>query len=318
VGGKPEACPPLLGSCRPKGEAMQEERFPGYKWLPYLLVAPSIAVIVIFLVVPFVQSVRGSFFVSTPFGTKTIYVGLRNYIRLFSSPDYRSSVLTTLAFSSFVIIIGLSVSLAIAQLLNQKIRGLGFYQVAVIWTYALSPAIAGVIWALMFAPATGLVPYIVSKLSGGYVLNWMTNGRIALLVVAAAATWKMLGYNIVFLLAGLQNVPKALVEAARVDGAGPWRAFWRITFPMLSPTTTFLLFVNMLFAFFQVFGLIDIMTRGGPGNATEILVYKLYRDGFIHLNTGSASAQSFVIFFVISIGAIIQLRVATRKAIYAR
>lgn len=297
---------------------MQEERFPGYKWLPYLLVAPSIAVIVIFLVVPFVQSVRGSFFVSTPFGTKTIYVGLRNYIRLFSSPDYRSSVLTTLVFSSFVIIIGLSVSLAIAQLLNQKIRGLGFYQIALIWTYALSPAIAGVIWALMFAPATGLVPYVVSNLSGGYVLNWMTNGRIALLVVAAAATWKMLGYNIVFLLAGLQNVPKALVEAARVDGAGPWRAFWRITFPMLSPTTTFLLFVNMLFAFFQVFGLIDIMTRGGPGNATEILVYKLYRDGFIHLNTGSASAQSLVIFLVISIGAIIQLRVATRKAIYAR
>ena len=297
---------------------MQEERFPGYRWLPYLLVAPSIAVIVIFLVVPFVQSVRGSFFISTPFGTKTIYVGLRNYIRLFSSPDYRSSVLTTLAFSSFVIIIGLSVSLGIAQLLNQKIRGLGFYQVALIWTYALSPAIAGVIWASMFAPATGLVPYIVSKLSVGYVLNWMTNGRIALLVVAAAATWKMLGYNIVFLLAGLQNVPKALMEAARVDGAGPWKAFWRITFPMLSPTTTFLLFVNMLYAFFQVFGLIDIMTRGGPGNATEILVYKLYRDGFIHLNTGSASAQSFVIFFVISIGAIIQLRVATRKAIYAR
>ena len=170
----------------------------------------------------------------------------------------------------------------------------------------------------MFAPATGLVPYIVSKLSGGYVLNWMTNGRIALLVVVAAATWKMLGYNIVFLLAGLQNVPKALMEASRGDGAGPWKAFWRITFPMLSPTTTFLLFVNMLYAFFQVFGLIDIMTRGGPGNATEILVYKLYRDGFIHLNTGSASAQSFVIFFVISIGAIIQLRVATRKAIYAR
>jgi len=297
---------------------MQEERFPGYKWLPYLLIAPSIAVIVIFLVVPFVQSVRGSFFISTPFGTKTIYVGLRNYARLFSSPDYQNSILTTLAFSAFVIIIGLSISLAIAQLLNQKIRGLGFYQVALIWTYALSPAIAGVIWASMFAPATGLVPYIVSNLSGGYLLNWMTNGRIALLVVAAAATWKMLGYNVVFLLAGLQNVPNALMEAARVDGAGPWKAFWRITFPMLSPTTTFLLFVNMLYAFFQVFGLIDIMTRGGPGNATEILVYKLYRDGFIHLNTGSASAQSFVIFFVISIGAIIQLRVATQKAIYAR
>lgn len=297
---------------------MQEDRFPGHRWLPYLLIAPSIIVIVLFLVVPFVQSIRESFYVSTPFGTKTIFVGLRNYIRLFSSPDYRSSVVTTLAFSGFVIIVGLSVSLAIAQLLNQKIRGLGVYQVALIWTYALSPAIAGVIWALMFAPATGLVPYIISKLSGGYLMNWMTNGQIALFVVAAAATWKMLGYNIIFLLAGLQNVPTELMEAARVDGAGPWKTFWRITFPMISPTTTFLLFVNMLYAFFQVFGLIDIMTRGGPGNATEILVYKLYKDGFIHLKSGSASAQSFIIFLVISVAAVIQLRVATRKAIYAR
>lgn len=210
---------------------MQEDRFPGQKFLPYILIAPSIAVIIIFLIMPFGQSVRESFFVSTPFGTKTIFVGLRNYIRLFSSPDYRSSALTTLAFSVFVIIVGLSVSLAIAQLLNQKISGLGIYQIALIWTYAMSPAVAGVIWASMFAPATGLVPYIVSKLSGGYVLNWMTNYRIALLMVAAVATWKMLGYNIVFFLAGLQNVPYEFLEAARIDGAGPWKAFWRITFP---------------------------------------------------------------------------------------
>jgi len=245
-------------------------------------------------------------------------VGLRNYIRLFSSPDYLNSAVATFKFAAFVIIIGLSISLAIAQLLNQKIRGVGFYQVALIWTYAISPTIAGVIWASMFAPATGLIPYIVSKLSGGYMMNWMTNGQLALFIVAAAATWKMLGYNIIFFLAGLQNVPNEFLEAAQIDGASPWKAFWRITFPMLSPTTSFLLFVNMLYAFFQVFGLIDIMTRGGPGNATELLVYKLYRDGFIHLNTGYASAQSFVIFFVISVVAIIQLRIVTRKAIYFR
>ena len=154
--------------------------------------------------------------------------------------------------------------------------------------------------------------------TGGYVLNWMTNGQLALFVVSAAATWKMLGYNIVFFLAGLQNVPGELLEAARVDGAGGWRTFWKITFPMLSPTTTFLLFVNMLYSVFQVFGLIDIMTRGGPGNATNILVYNLYRDAFIHLDSGSASAQSFIIFIVISIAAVVQLRVATRKAVYAR
>jgi len=297
---------------------MNEDRFPGHKFLPYLLIAPSIAVIFIFLIGPFAQSIYESFFVSTTFGTNTIYVGLRNYIRLFSSPDYLNSVTATFKFAAFVIIIGLSISLAIAQLLNQKIRGVGFYQVALIWTYAISPTIAGVIWASMFSPATGLIPYIVSKLSGGYTLNWMTNGQLALFIVAAAATWKMLGYNIIFFLAGLQNVPDEFLEAAHIDGASPWKAFWRITFPMLSPTTSFLLFVNMLYAFFQVFGLIDIMTRGGPGNATEILVYKLYRDGFIHLNTGSASAQSFIIFFVISMVAIIQLRIVTQKAIYSR
>jgi len=297
---------------------MNEDKFPGHKFLPYILIAPSIAVIIIFLIGPFVQSVYASFFVSTAFGTNTIFVGLRNYIRLFSSSDYLNSVTATFKFAAFVIIIGLSIALAIAQLLNQKIRGVGFYQVALIWTYAISPTIAGVIWASMFAPSTGLITYIVSKLSGGYTLNWMTNGQLALFIVAAAATWKMLGYNIIFFLAGLQNVPDEFLEAAHIDGASPWKAFWRITFPLLSPTTSFLLFVNMLYAFFQVFGLIDIMTHGGPGNATEILVYKLYRDGFIHLNTGSASAQSFVIFFVISVVAIIQLRIVTQKAIYSR
>jgi sn-glycerol 3-phosphate transport system permease protein len=297
---------------------MKEDKFPGHKFLPYILIAPSITVIIIFLIGPFIQSVYTSFFVSTTFGTNTIFVGLRNYIRLFSSPDYLNSVTATFKFAAFVIIIGLSIALAIAQLLNQKIRGVGFYQVALIWTYAISPTIAGVIWASMFAPSTGLIPYIISKISGGYTLNWMTNGQLALFIVAAAATWKMLGYNIIFFLAGLQNVPDEFLEAAQIDGASPWKSFWRITFPLLSPTTSFLLFVNMLYAFFQVFGLIDIMTHGGPGNATEILVYKLYRDGFIHLNTGFASAQSLVIFFVISVVAIIQLRIVTRKAIYSR
>jgi sn-glycerol 3-phosphate transport system permease protein len=296
---------------------MGDERFPEHKILPYLLVFPSIAVIIVFLVVPFIQSVRASFYRTSVFGTKTFFVGLENYVRLFSSPDYVHSILITLAFSAFVIVVGLTISLLIALAVNQKIRGQGFYQVAFIWTYALSPAVAGTIWALLFAPATGLVPYIVLKLTD-YRLNWMTNGQIALLVVSAAATWKMLGYNIVFYIAGLQNVPGELMEAARVDGAGPWRTFWVVTFPLLSPTTTFLVFVNVLYAFFQVFGLIDIMTQGGPGNSTEILVYKLYRDGFVHFNTGFASAQSFVLFIAIATFAAIQLRVATRRAVYVR
>lgn len=297
---------------------VEEERFPGHRLLPYLLILPSVVVIVVFLVVPFLESVWGSFFQSTAFGDKTVYVGLRNYTRVLSDPEYRNSVVATLLFAAFVMVVGLAFSLAVAHLLNQKLRGRGFYQVALIWTYALSPAVAGAIWALMFAPATGIVPFIISELSGGMLVNWMTNGNLALLVVSIAATWKMLGYNIVFFLAGLQNIPEEFVDSARVDGAGPWRTFWDITFPMLSPTTTFLLFVNMIYAFFQVFGLIDIMTHGGPGNATNILIYKLYRDAFLYLDSGAASAQSTIIFFAISAAAIIQLRFATRRAIYAR
>jgi sn-glycerol 3-phosphate transport system permease protein len=301
-----------------KANAGGEERFPGHPFLPYLLVLPSVAVIGLFLVVPFLQSVQESFFTSTAFGTRSIYVGLSNYARVLGSDDYRASALATLLLSAFVIVIGLAASLAIAQLLNQKIRGQGFYQVAFVWTYALSPAVAGAIWALMFAPATGIVPFVVAELLDGYVLNWMTNGNLALLVVSAAAAWKMLGYNIVFFLAGLQNIPEEFVEAAKVDGAGPWRTFRDITLPMLSPTTTFLLFVNTIYAFFQIFGLIDIMTRGGPGNATNILIYKLYRDAFLYLDSGSAAAQSVIIFAVIAAAGTIQLRYATRKAVYAR
>ena len=297
---------------------IEEERFPGHPLLPYILILPSVAVIIVFLVYPFFQSVQDSFFRTSAFGTETVYVGLDNYARLLTSSNYHSSAFATLLFSGFVVVIGLAVSLAIAHLLNQKIRGRGFYQIAFVWTYAISPAVAGAIWALMFAPATGIVPFLVAEFFGGHLLNWMTNGPLALLVVSVAATWKMLGYNVVFFLAGLQNIPNEFIDSARVDGAGPWRTFWDITFPMLSPTTTFLLFVNMIYAFFQVFGLIDIMTHGGPGDATNILIYKLYRDAFLYLDSGSASAQSIIIFFVISLAAVFQLRIATRRAIYAR
>ncbi|NOY09357.1 MAG: sugar ABC transporter permease [Spirochaetes bacterium] len=297
---------------------MQEERFPGHKLLPYLLILPSALVIIIFLVIPFAQTIFESFFQATPFGTHKVFVGIANYIQLFEDMDYLHSVIITLIFSAFVIFVGLTISILIAMLANQKIKGIGFYQIALIWTYALSPAVAGTIWAMMFAPATGIMPYIISKLTNGYALNWMTNSSAALFIVSAAATWKMLGYNIVFFIAGLQNIPQELLESASVDGAGPWSSFFRIKFPMLSPTVTFLLFVNMLYAFFQVFGLIDIMTKGGPGNGTQILVYKLYQDGFVNLKTGFASAQSLVIFVAIAILALFQLRIATKRAVYER
>jgi len=294
-----------------------EAKFPGYRLLPYLLIFPSVAVIAVFLVVPFVQAVHQSFYRTSPFGTTTRFVGWDNYAQIFSTPEYVRSLLTTLGFAGLVIVGGLSVSLGIAILVTRRIRGLGFYQVAFIWTYALSPAVAGMIWALLFDPAVGLGTYVIQLISG-YRINMMVQGTAALLIAAAAAAWKMLGYNICFFIAGLQNVPKELEEAARVDGAGAWKTFWQVTFPMISPTTAFLLFVNMVYAFFQVFGLIDVMTQGGPGGATEILVYKLYRDAFIRLRGNFASAQSVVLFVLVAAAALFQLRVATRKAVYSR
>lgn len=294
-----------------------EARFPGYRLLPYILIFPSIAVIIVFLVVPFAMAVHQSFYRTSPFGTTTLFVGFDNYNQLFSSPEYVRSLLTTLAFAALVIVGGLALSLAIAVLATRKIRGVGFYQVAFIWTYALSPAVAGIIWALLFDPAVGLGTYLIQELTG-YRVNMRVSGTPALLIAAAAAVWNMLGYNICFYIAGLQNVPKEFEEAARVDGASPWRTFWRITFPMLSPTTAFLLFTNTIYAFFQVFGLIDILTQGGPGGATEILVYKLYRDGFIRLRVNYAAAQSVILFLMVAAMALFQLRVTTRRAEYSR
>ncbi|GAB4305827.1 MAG: sn-glycerol-3-phosphate ABC transporter permease UgpA [Candidatus Bipolaricaulota bacterium] len=294
-----------------------ESKFPGYRLLPYLLIFPSVAVIAVFLVVPFAQAVQQSFYRTSPFGTTTRFVGWDNYVQIFSTPEYLRSVLTTVGFAGLVIVGGLVASLGIAILVTRRIRGLGFYQVAFIWTYALSPAVAGIIWALLFDPAVGLGTYVIQLISG-YRINMMVQGTVALLIAATAAAWNMLGYNICFFIAGLQNVPKEFEEAARVDGAGVWRTFWRVTFPMISPTTAFLLFVNMVYAFFQVFGLIDVMTQGGPGGATEILVYKLYRDAFIRLRGNFASAQSVVLFLMVAAAALFQLRVATRKAVYSR
>lgn len=294
-----------------------QSKFPGHRFLPYLLVFPSVAVIIVFLVVPFVQAVVQSFYHASPFGGSSTFVGLRQYRLLFSSPDYAKSFLTTFYFALLVIVGGLSFSLFIAVLVTRKVRGLAVYQIAFIWTYALSPAVAGIIWALLFDPAVGLGTYLISRLTG-FSINYTIQGASALLIVAAASIWNMLGYNICFYIAGLQNVPRELEEAARVDGAGPWRTFWRITFPMLSPTTAFLVFVNTIYAFFQVFGLIDIMTKGGPGGATEILVYKLYRDAFIRARYNYASAQSVVLFVIVAATALFQLWVSTRRAVYMR
>lgn len=291
-----------------------EARFP-HRGLPYLLILPSIAVVAVFLLLPSVQALRLSFFEVAPFSGRGTFVGLANFQEILSSAVYRGSLAVTLLFAVGVVAIGMCVSLGIAVLASQPLRGLGVYRTALLWPYALSPAVAGTIWALLFDPSTGPATLVIRALTGRSP-NWMMSGGYALGVVMLAAAWKMLGFNIVFFLAGLQAVPSEFREAAQVDGAGVARAFWRITFPILSPVTFFLFVTNSLYAFFEVFGLVDVMTQGGPGGATEILVYRLYQDAFVSARWGIASAQSILLFVVVGGLTALQFRVAGRRVFY--
>ncbi len=291
-----------------------EGRFPN-RLVPYGLLLPSIAVIVVFLVVPSFQALRLSLFEVSPFTGRAAYVGLANFRELVTSGIYRHSLSVSLLFAIGVVTLGLAASLPVAVLASLPFRGFGVYRTALLWPYALSPAVAGTIWALIFDPSTGPAT-VVLRAATGLSPNWMMDGTYALVVTVVAAAWKMLGFNVVFFLAGLQAVPKELKEAARVDGAGSARTFWRVTLPLLSPVTFFLFVMNALYAFFEVFGLIDVMTQGGPGGATEILVYRLYQDAFIAARWGIASAQSILLFVLVGALTLLQFRVAGRRVFY--
>ena len=267
-----------------------QRRFPN-RVLPYILLSPSIVIVIIFLIVPTVQSIYMSFFRVSPFGDRKFFVGFENFTRLFQSSAYLHSLIITLIFAVLVVLIGLSLGTVIAVLLNQKLRGLFVYRTFFIWTYAISPAIAGTIWALMFNPSSGPIVYIIRSITG-IGINWMTDRNLALAVVVIAASWKMLGYNIIFYLAGLQAIPEELLESASIDGASGVTKFFKIILPLLSPTTFFLLIMNMLYAFFDVFGLIDIMTKGGPGDATDVPSKFIMDNLFERQNIGLASAAS--------------------------
>ncbi len=289
-------------------------KFPS-KWLPYALLFPTLALCGLFLYYPVVQSFRLSTYRAILMGLHRKYVGLQNYVRLFTSSDYLNSLTVTLIFAFGVVVIGLSISLAIAMLANRKVRGARVYRIALIWPYALSPAVAGSIWLFLLNPTVGVVNYFLKRFFG-ISPDWMSNGHLALLAVTMAAAWKNMGYNIVFFLAGLQNVPGEVLEAARVDGAGPWRTFWSVTFPMLSPTTFFLLIMNLIYAFFGAFGLISVMTEGGPAQATNILIYNLYQDAFRFHKWGTAAAQSVVLFVMVVVLTLIQFRTTGRRVHY--
>jgi sn-glycerol 3-phosphate transport system permease protein len=283
-------------------------------WLPYALVAPQIAITIIFFFWPAAQAVWYSFQLQDAFGLRSQFVGLQNFAQLFADGNYLASFKVTAVFSVLVAFFGLAISLALAAMADRVLRGAMAYKTLLIWPYAVAPAIAGVLWAFLFAPSIGIITYALRAF--GVDWNWIINDNQALLLVVIASIWNQISYNFLFFLAGLQSIPKSLIEAAAIDGAGPTRRFWSIVFPLLSPTTFFLLVVNIVYAFFSTFGIIDATTQGGPGQATQILVYKVYHDGVKAADLGGSSAQSVILMFIVIALTVAQFRFIERKVQY--
>ena len=283
-------------------------------WLPYLLVAPQIAITVVFFFWPAVQAAWYSFLLQDAFGLKSEFVGFDNFAALFRDPNYLQSFKVTAVFSVLVAGSGIAISLVLAAMADRVVRGALAYKTLLIWPYAVAPAIAGVLWAFMFAPSIGIVTFALKKL--GVDWNWVVHGNQAMLLVVIAAVWNQISYNFLFFLAGLQSIPRSLIEAAAIDGAGPTRRFWTIVFPLLSPTTFFLLVINVVFAFFATFGVIDATTQGGPAGATQILVYKVFYDGVKAADLGGSSAQSVVLMIIVIALTVIQFRFIERRVQY--
>lgn len=285
------------------------------RWLPYLLVAPQLAVTVLFFFWPALKSLQLSFYRVSPFGDRSTFVGLENFTRLLADPDYYTSILNSFLFAGGVTAFAVLASLVLAGLATQRIRGLAVYRTLLLWPYGIAPAVAGIIFLFIFHPAYGILPYFLSFVTA-YDFNWLLKGWVAMTLVIGATAWTHLGYNIAFYIAGLLAIPASVIEAADVDGAGPIRRFTAIVFPLVSPITFYLVVLNMVFAFFESFGVIDAVTKGGPGQATEIMVYKLYKDGFIGLNLGSSGAQSVILMAVVVGLTVLQFRFAEKKVTY--
>ncbi|HBH38698.1 MAG TPA: sn-glycerol-3-phosphate ABC transporter permease UgpA [Curvibacter sp.] len=283
-------------------------------WLPWLLVAPQMAIVLVFFFWPAAQALYQSVLQQDAFGTTTEFVGLENFDRLFADATYLASFKTTAFFSVLVAVCGLSIALLLAVMADRVIRGAGIYKTLLIWPYAVAPAVAGVLWVFMFASPMGVVAYALQFM--GVEWNHMLKSDHAMALIVMAAVWKQISYNFLFFLAGLQSIPKSLIEAAAIDGASPSRRFWTIVFPLLSPTTFFLLVINVVYAFFDTFAIVDAATQGGPGKDTAILVYKVYYDGFKALDMGGSAAQSVILMAIVIVLTVIQFRYVERKVQY--
>jgi sn-glycerol 3-phosphate transport system permease protein len=293
---------------------MYTARFKG-KLLPFIFLSPTLLILLVFLYYPVVQTFVLSTYRVAFLGLKKKPVGLENFVSLFQDPGYLHTLRSTAVITAVVVIGGLAVSLAIAMLANQAIRGASIYRVLLVWPFALSPAVTGVIFLFMFSPGFGVVNYL-TYLVFGTELNWLGNPRLAVTLIIMASIWKNLGYNVVFYIAALQNLNTEVLEAASIDGANAWNRFWHVTFALLSPMTFFLLITNITFSFFDLFGLIDIVTKGGPLDATNVMIYNLYRDGFEYYKSGLAAAQSVILFAAVVALTLIQFRTSGRRVYY--
>ena len=283
-------------------------------WLPWLLLAPQVAVIAIFFFWPAGQALLQSFQLQDAFGLSTQWVGLENFKTLFSDPTYLSSFQITAFFSVVVAGLGIGISLLLAVFADRIIKGALFYKTFLIVPYAVAPAVAGILWLFMFSPTLGVVAYALRYI--GIDWNYLMNSDHAMALIVMAAVWKQISYNFLFFLAGLQSIPKSLIEAAAIDGARAWRRFRTIQFPLLSPTTFFLLVINVVYAFFDTFSIVDATTQGGPGRSTMILVYKVYDDGFKNGDLGGSAAQSVVLMAIVIALTVVQFRYVEKKVQY--
>jgi sn-glycerol 3-phosphate transport system permease protein len=283
-------------------------------WLPWLLIVPQMAIVLVFFFWPAGQALYQSVLQQDAFGTSVEFVGLENFERLWNDSSYLDSFATTAVFSLLVAVIGLSVSLLLAVMADRVVAGARLYKTLLVWPYAVAPAVAGVLWVFMFAPGHGVVSHFLGVL--GFDWNHLLNSGHAMTLIVLAAVWKQVSYNFLFFLAGLQSIPKSLIEAAAIDGAGPWRRFWTVQFPLLSPTAFFLLVINIVYAFFDTFAIVDASTQGGPGKDTAILVYKVYYDGFKALDMGGSAAQSVVLMVIVIALTIVQFRFVERRVQY--
>jgi sn-glycerol 3-phosphate transport system permease protein len=282
--------------------------------LPYLLLAPQMAITLIFFFWPSAQAIWQSLITEDAFGGNTKFVWFQNFTSLLSDPNYYASVRLTVMFSALVAAIGLAISLLLAVMADRVLRGSTAYKAVLVWPYAVAPAVAGVLFGFLFNPSVGIVAWLLQHI--GIEFNYVINGNQALLLIVFASVWPQLSYNFLFFLAGLQSIPKSLIEAAAIDGAGPGRRFWDIAFPLLSPTGFFLLVINVIYSFVGTFGVVSSLTQGGPGQSTNILVYKVFNDGFRGQDLGGSSAQSVILIVALVLLTIVQFRFIERRVHY--